>query len=268
MNKIKLDQEKYHIDYSAAHIRLMSERTLETHGQFIKSYLKSGMKILECGCGPGTMTIGIAKAVFPGEVTAIDISEKQLQLAEATAIAANVTNITFQIASINDLPFADNTFDLVFSQTLLDHLRNPLFAINEQKRVTKAGGLVTAHSGHFSRKILYPTNPILEEAINLRWQAITENGGDIDVGLKLGELFYQANLHNIHFTMFCDNRNVKAYANSFADDVFEFNYFKQLLATKKITVEKLQKFQEAWRSFAKIPYAYYGSLWGEAIGEK
>jgi ubiquinone/menaquinone biosynthesis C-methylase UbiE len=268
MNTIECEKQKYNTGYGKNQIKIMHERKLETHGQFIVPYLRPGMDVLECGCGPGTMTIGIAKAVFPGKVVATDISEEQLQLAGANAKVEKVTNISFQLSSTNNLPFPDNTFDLIFSQALLDHLENPLNAIKEQKRVAKIGGLITAHSGNFSRKILYPTNSTLEEAISLRWQAITESGGDIDLGLKLGHLFHQANLQNIHFSMFCDNRDVEAYANCFADEVFEFPYFKKLLAAKRISIEKLQSFQKAWLDFAKVPYAYYGSLWGEAIGEK
>jgi SAM-dependent methyltransferase len=268
MNQIERDQRRYNMGYSEQQIRMMCERTLKTHGRFIIPYLKPGMTVLDCGCGPGTMTIDIAKAVFPGKVVAIDISAEQLQVAKANAAAENVTNIVFQAASVSVLPFADNTFDLVFSQALLDHLVKPLDAIREQKRVTKNGGIVAAHSGYFSHKILYPTNPILEEAISLRWQVIAENGGDVDIGIKLGELFYQAELRDIRFTVLCDNRDVSLYASCFADEVFDFPYFKKLLTEKRITIEKLQAFQDAWHAFAKIPYAYYGSLWGEVVGKK
>lgn len=266
--QIEQDKKRYTVGYGESQIKLMQERSIEKHGKFIQPYLKVGAKILDCGCGPGTMSIGMAKAVFPGEVVAIDVSEEQLAIGRDLASKEQVTNISFELASIYELPFADNTFDLVFSQAVLDHLDRPLDAILEQKRVTKKGGVVAAHSGNFSRKILYPTNEVLEEAINLRWQSITENGGNFDRGLELGELFYQAGLKDLHFTMFCDNRDVALFALPFAAEVFDFPYFKKLLAAKKITREKLQSFREAWEDFAKIPYAYYGMLWGECIGTK
>ncbi|MEM7317188.1 MAG: SAM-dependent methyltransferase, partial [Planctomycetota bacterium] len=46
----------------------MSLRTLKTHGEFFLPYLGSGQSVLDCGCGPGTITLDIAAAVEPGHV--------------------------------------------------------------------------------------------------------------------------------------------------------------------------------------------------------
>jgi ubiquinone/menaquinone biosynthesis C-methylase UbiE len=47
----------------------MGQRTAEIHAAFFLPYLESGMKVLDCGCGPGTITNGLARAVSPGETS-------------------------------------------------------------------------------------------------------------------------------------------------------------------------------------------------------
>ena len=53
----------------------MSRRTLESHGQFFVKYLRGVARVLDCGCGPGTITLGIASVIAPGVVTGGDRME-------------------------------------------------------------------------------------------------------------------------------------------------------------------------------------------------
>ena len=55
----------------------MAKRSLDSHGSFFISCLERGVSVLDCGCGPGSITIGIAKCVAPGEVVGIDSAESQ-----------------------------------------------------------------------------------------------------------------------------------------------------------------------------------------------
>ena len=67
----------------------MAARSFGTHGAFIGPYLKPGMKVLDCGCGPGAISIGLAEAVGPnGRVTGIDFAESQIAIAQGNAAPA------------------------------------------------------------------------------------------------------------------------------------------------------------------------------------
>ena len=57
--------ERYALGYGAASEH-MAGRTAEAHAAFFLPHLRSGMRLLDAGCGPGTVTLGLAGAVAPG----------------------------------------------------------------------------------------------------------------------------------------------------------------------------------------------------------
>jgi cyclopropane fatty-acyl-phospholipid synthase-like methyltransferase len=56
-----------------------------THAAFFLPQLKAGMRLLDCGCGPGTITLDLARRVAPATVIGIDRSDVQFASARATA---------------------------------------------------------------------------------------------------------------------------------------------------------------------------------------
>lgn len=269
VNQFKNDQIQYAFGYSAIQTKMLAKRNFETHCQFLKPYLRSGMKVLDCGCGPGTVTIGLARMVAPASVIAIDIEEEQLKIAYENAKKAGVSNIEFKQASVLNLPFEDNTFDVVFSQAVLAHLKHPTLALIEQKRVAKAGGLIAARDPYRAHEyFIYPNLKLVTEALLFQHRSLIDGGADMDIGIKLAELFNAAGLKEIKHTLFCDNYGAAKAAEFYGQAVMEAPYYKKLLETHEVTLEQLKKYQQAWIDFSKIPGAYYGFIWGEALGIK
>ncbi len=65
----------YTMGYSQEFRQLLDRRSVETHATHLLPHLKPGLRVLDFGCGPGTITVGLAKAVEPGEVHGIDMAE-------------------------------------------------------------------------------------------------------------------------------------------------------------------------------------------------
>ena len=99
--------------------------------------LNPGMSLLDCGCGPGSTTIELAQRLAPGQVTGIDIGAESVKQAQALARDLDVSNVSFQVANVYELPFPDNSFDAVFTHVVLAHLNEPLRALREMQRVLK-----------------------------------------------------------------------------------------------------------------------------------
>jgi SAM-dependent methyltransferase len=163
----------------------MSGRTLASHGAFLLPYLEPGQRVLDCGCGPGTITLGLADAVFPGRVTGIDRSTSQTDRAHQLANGLEIVNASFQTADVYSLPWADETFGLVFSHALFEHLARPGQALAEMGRVLKPGGVAALCSPDWRAFRFQPQTLELKLAIEAYRELQEANGGDTACGGRL-----------------------------------------------------------------------------------
>ena len=106
--------------------------------------LQNGEQILDVGCGTGTLALEVARRVGQeGRVSGIDPGDQQIARARAKA-ARSALPIAFQVGVIEQIPFPDQTFDVVFSTLMMHHLPAPLKrqGLAEIVRVLKPGGQV------------------------------------------------------------------------------------------------------------------------------
>ncbi len=107
--------EQYTYGHSKTVTRAFGQRTATSHAAFFIPYLRPGMSLLDCGCGPGSITIGFAETVAPGEVVGVDMAENQLEQARDSAQERGLSNLRFEMANVYDFPLPDDSFDAVFS---------------------------------------------------------------------------------------------------------------------------------------------------------
>ena len=121
--------EGYTPSHSKNAVDFMSKRTLESHGEFLIPHLRDGMTVLDVGCGPGTITCGIAESIVGGQVVGLDVDESQVRLAAEAAASRGTRNLEFRAGSAYDLPVPAESFELVFAHALLEHLKDSAVAI-------------------------------------------------------------------------------------------------------------------------------------------
>src|SRR2546422_11302498 len=97
--------ESYTPGHTQSAVDFMSKRSLVSHGSFFVPYLQKGVSVLDCGCGPGTITLGIAAEVAPGSVTGVDFAQAQIGVARANALERGIRNVAFETADCYALPF-------------------------------------------------------------------------------------------------------------------------------------------------------------------
>lgn len=111
-----------------------------------RSGIKPGMKILDLGCGSGAFVVDTARAVgMSGKVYALDIEPKMLkQLERKLSKPKNqdIKNIEIINKSAYELPFDNNSLDLVYLVTVLQEIPDKNRALREIKRVLKPGGIL------------------------------------------------------------------------------------------------------------------------------
>lgn len=102
-------------------------------------------QILEVGCGTGRFCRMLAEEFPTSTILGVDVAEKSVALARNAAAGATHANVSFARASAFSLPFAENAFDVVFSQgviSLFDRATDSsdFAAVREMVRVTRRGG--------------------------------------------------------------------------------------------------------------------------------
>ena len=109
--------------------------------------LDSEGRVLEVGPGPGWIGIWLAKQQPGLEVVGLELSPDMIRVAEKNRVAEAVTNVTYVEGNAAQMPFADNSFDAVFSNGSLHHWIDPVVVFDEIARVTKPAGRFAVQDG-------------------------------------------------------------------------------------------------------------------------
>lgn len=130
---------------------------------------KPKLQFLDVGAGSGTISVGFARHLPEGQVTATDLSDEILRRAEGLAATAGMPNMKFQQADAYQLPFPDASFDVAHCHQMLCHMDAPGDALREMLRVTRPGGVVAAREADMATQCIWPEAPGLR-----RFHALSE----------------------------------------------------------------------------------------------
>src|SRR4029450_4536923 len=169
---------RYPQGYCAKIIAYFETRNARVDAAFVCPYLQTGMHLLDCGCGPGTITVGLAEIVAPGRVVGVDFERGQIEKARALAAERNLTTIDLAVADLFALPFPSHTFDAIFAHAVLQNVGDPMRALKEMHRVLKPGGIIGVRNVDQGSNIYSPTDPLLDQAHALYFKRWKDIGGD------------------------------------------------------------------------------------------
>jgi len=103
--------------------------------------LADGDRVLDVGCGTGSLTFALSQIANIASGTGIDLTEAYVEFARSRNTNPH---ITFRAADARALPFEDNSFDRAFSMLVLQFIPDAARAVAEMRRVVQPGGTVTA----------------------------------------------------------------------------------------------------------------------------
>ena len=268
-------------------IKSHASRTAETSAAFLLPHLRPDAKVLDVGCGPGTITTSLASYIPQGSIIGSDysaevVAEAQRRLDRLRADAGNdgerhvADRCSFEVASVFELPYADETFDVVYCHQILLHLPEPVKALTEMRRVCKSGGLVAAREADFSTSVLYPTTSTFQLWLETATSIYRSIGSEPDAGRRLVRWALDAGYASgaEHITFSSSNQayggqpHAKFWGEMWAQRIAAEGWKRQALETGKVTENEVKKMEQDWLEWSDTPDGVFIMVCGEVLLRK
>ena len=246
--------------------------TAETHAGHLLPHLRPGLRVLDFGCGPGNISVGLAKAVHPGESHGVDMEESQINLAREVARVQRQDNAIFHVGDVTALEFEDGFFDVAHCHNLLMHVPDTHAVLTEVKRVLKPGGLIACREMICESSFTYPDFGVIRKSWDMFQDLLQADDGHPQMGRELKGHVLAAGFENVRT------------ANSFdiysapADVTFIHGFAKQWFLSPEITEAAIKygaatpelcaQMGTAYDRWKDHPGAMCALAFGEAIANK
>ena len=231
-------------------------RTAENSAAYLLPHLRSGMALLDVGCGPGNITCDLADRVAPGPVVGLDVSADVVTAATTDAEARGTANVSFQTGDLYALEF-DDAFDVVHAHQVLQHLTDPVAALAELRRVIRTDGVVAVRDSDYAAMTWAPAEPRLDRWLELYHQVTARNGAEADAGRRLLGWAQRAGFASIEVTSsnwtYADPETRAWWSDVWADRVglADSALFRQAVDYGLSTPDELADLAAGWRAWAE-----------------
>lgn len=270
----KTETATYTHGHHASVLRSHTWRTALNSAGFLLPHLKPDMKILDIGCGPGTITVDLAEYVPQGHITGLERAGDVLEKGRACAKERGVTNIDFVVGDGNALDFADNTFDVVFCHQVLQHVRDPVGILKEMRRVAKPGGIVAARESDYGSFTWYPEVEGMQDWATLYRTVARANGGEPDAGRMIHAWAKKAGFASSSIacaaTTWCysTKEEVAWWSDLWAERTIASAFAATATSANLATKAQLEDVSKTWRRWGDEEDAWFSVLSGEIICKK
>ena len=262
----------YTMGYTEEFLQLLERRSAQSSAAHLLPHLRPGMRLLDFGCGPGTISVGLAEAVQPGVLHGMDMEASQIEIAKAAALAGGHGNMELQTGDVTEMPFEDGFFDVAHCNAVLMHVPDTPAVLAEVRRVLKPGGLLGCRELICSSCFFEPGVDDLNSGWDTFAGLLAANGGHPQMGRQLKRIFQEAGFVDIQ---------VGAEFESFvsAEDIAFFHRFalgwfcseETVEAAVQLGVAERQQFDGYRRSldrWKEEPGAAAAIGWGHGLARK
>lgn len=264
--------DTYTHGHQDAVLRAHRWRTAENSAAYLLPYLQSGQRLLDVGCGPGTLTLDLARRVSPGEVIGVDLAESVV--AEATALAAQaaVGNVSFLAADFRAAGLRPASFDVVHAHQVLQHLSDPVAALGAMAQLIRPDGIVAARDSDYSGFIWSPADRFLDRWREIYLAVARHNGAEPDAGRRLQQWARAAGLSDVSYRSstwtFASTEDRLWWCSLWAERCVSSSFAQQALAYGLTTASELESVATGWRRWAEVPDALFIAVHGEVIARR
>ncbi|MFN8638311.1 MAG: methyltransferase domain-containing protein [Dehalococcoidia bacterium] len=211
------------------------------------------------GCGPGTISLGLARAVAPGGAVGVDVAASIVE--EARALEGVPSNLRFEVADGYALGFPPGSFDVVHAHQVLQHLARPVDALREWRRVLAPGGILGVRDADYGTMAPSPSSEALTRFYDLYHAVASRNGADADAGRRLVAWVTEAGFVDIEVgaevKVFADRAAVENWGYSWADRTAHSSLAMQAIEYGLTTAAEIESLALAWRTWTDSPDAFF-----------
>ena len=262
----------YTSGYREEYIEFQRRRDVRSHAAHLLPYLKPGLRVLDFGCGPGSLTLSLAKAVEPGDVHGVDMEKSQIDVARSSAEEGGYANATFHVADVTDLPFDDDSFDVAHCHAVLMFVPDTRAVLTEVKRVLKPGGIISSRETIIESSFLEPDFYSLNDLWLIYSNLVTFDDGHPDIGKQLKDHLLKAGFADVRATASFNVFNTVAdtgFFHSFVRGWFLSDEVVEASVSYGATTEKQSAdVRHALGQWSRHPSAFGAIAYGEAIASK
>ncbi len=242
-------------------------RTAENSAGYLLDRLAPGLELLDVGCGPGNITVDLARRVRPGHTIGIDRATEIVDAARAAAIASGDADVEFRTADVYALPFADGSFDVVHAHQVLQHLSDPVAALREMRRVCRPDGVVAARDGDYEAMTWFPARGGLARWLELYCAIARGNDAEPDAGRWLLHWAREAGFSEVRSSAsawcFATPEDRAWWGGLWADRITVSALADQAVARGLASRADLDAISDDWRDWAAQPDGWFAVLHGE-----
>jgi len=226
------------------------------YGEEINLYrklgLKDGMRIIECGSGPGFLIRNILKDLPGCDATALEIEPFLVEYLEKNSLDSGKKLYKARQGSVYETGLPDDYFDFAFARLVIEHLEEPENALREVRRILKPNGRFIIVSNDFAYHLLtYPHIPELDEMYESYIRSRISKSGDPLIARKLPLMMRKHGFSEITFDTLCVHSEFvgdKAFLK--AENV---NISKSLVKEGFLKKETLESLMESWYKMLQSP---------------
>ena len=245
-------------------------RTAENSAAYLLPHLAAGHRILDVGCGPGTLTVDLARRVGPdGSVIGIDLSPAVVQEATAHASAEEVGNVSFRTGDFRAGDLTEGSFDVVHAHQVLQHLRDPVGALAAMGRLARPGGIVAARDADYLSFLWTPDDPRLDRWREIYMAASDHNGTRGDAGRWLLRWGLDAGLTDVVYSTstwtFANSTDRAGWGDLWAERTVASSLADQAVEYGVATRAELEEVAGGFRAWAERPDGTFVVVHGEIV---
>ncbi len=264
----------YTISYGEGFTQVERLHTAEANAAYLLPLLRPGLRVLDFGCGSGDISVGLARAIAPGELHGVDLEEAQIELARSLAGPAGLGNAIFHVGDVTAIPFQDGFFDVAHCHNTLTYVPDTQAALAEVKRVLKPGGLIACREMICGSSFVHPDMGVMGTAWDVLEDMLASDDGHPQMGKEMKTHILETGFTNIRISASFDTYSAPtdvSLINSLAKRWFsspEMQEAASIYALPTMRTSLWDRLITAIDEWKDIPDAAVAFAFGEAVASK